>query len=55
MSVTHLHNGIHQLTLSNGVKLSFQSFGQDYLTAPIVLVNHPLTGDSRVTGEFGWW
>ena len=55
MSAIHLHNGINQLTLSNGVKLSFQSFGQDYQTAPIVLVNHPLTGDSRVTGEFGWW
>ena len=55
MNASQLHNGIHLLTLSSGRKLSFQTFGQDYNTAPIVLVNHPLTGDSRVTGEFGWW
>lgn len=55
MDTTLLNNGINQLTLNSGVKLSFQSFGQDYLNAPVVLVNHPLTGDSRVTGEFGWW
>ena len=55
MNTTHLNNGIHQLTLASGVKLSFQSFGQDYLSAPVILVNHPLTGDSRVTGAFGWW
>lgn len=33
----------------------FQHFGQDYLTAPVVLVNHSLTGDTQVTGTKGWW
>ena len=55
MSVKTLHSEIQYLVLANGTRLSFQSFGQDYLTAPVVLVNHPLTGDSRVTGELGWW
>lgn len=55
MSVKTLHNEIQYLVLVNGTRLSFQSFGQDYLSAPVVLVNHPLTGDSRVTGELGWW
>ena len=35
--------------------LSFQVFGQALHTAPIVLVNHALTGNSQVIGENGWW
>ncbi len=55
MSIKTLNNEIQHLVLKDGTKLSFQFFGQDYLTTPVILVNHPLTGDSRVTGEFGWW
>ncbi len=36
-------------------ELSYQLFGQDIGTAPIVLVNHALTGNSNVTGKNGWW
>lgn len=36
-------------------ELSYQVFGQDLHTAPIVLVNHALTGNSNVTGKNGWW
>ena len=36
-------------------ELSYQIFGQKLFTAPIVLVNHALTGNSDVAGEFGWW
>lgn len=36
-------------------ELSFQLFGQDLHTAPIVLVNHALTGNSDVAGKHGWW
>ena len=36
-------------------ELSYQLFGQDLHTAPIVLVNHALTGNSNVTGKNGWW
>ncbi|MBU2995129.1 bifunctional aspartate kinase/homoserine dehydrogenase I [Cellulophaga baltica] len=36
-------------------KLSYQIFGPELHTAPIVLVNHALTGNSDVAGENGWW
>lgn len=35
--------------------LSFTFFGLPLHSAPIVLVNHALTGNSQVTGENGWW
>ena len=37
------------------VKLSYQLFGKELGTAPVVLVNHALTGNSNVTGASGWW
>lgn len=37
------------------LNLSFEVFGQALHTAPIVLVNHALTGNSRVVGLDGWW
>lgn len=36
-------------------RLSYQIFGQDPHQAPVVLVNHALTGNSEVCGEKGWW
>lgn len=35
--------------------LSYRVFGQKLGDAPIVLVNHALTGNSEVAGEKGWW
>jgi homoserine O-acetyltransferase len=37
------------------VTLSYQLFGKPLNEAPIVLVNHALTGNSNVIGEQGWW
>ena len=37
------------------IKLTYQVFGQPVGNAPIVVVNHALTGNSNVTGEKGWW
>ena len=37
------------------LNLSFQVFGPELHTAPIVLVNHALTGNSQVVGSTGWW
>ena len=37
------------------IKLSYQVFGKPLGTAPAVLVNHALTGNSNVTGDDGWW
>jgi homoserine O-acetyltransferase/O-succinyltransferase len=35
--------------------LFYQIFGQPIGNAPIIIVNHALTGNSNVTGENGWW
>lgn len=35
--------------------LSYQIFGKPLHTAPLVVVNHALTGNSNVAGEKGWW
>lgn len=55
----------HNITINNytteskvpvpEVKLSYQVFGKTLGTAPVVLVNHALTGNSNVSGENGWW
>ena len=37
------------------ITLSYQTFGQPLHLAPVVLVNHALTGNSEVCGETGWW
>ena len=37
------------------INLSYQLFGLALHTAPIVLVNHALTGNSQVVGLKGWW
>ena len=37
------------------LQLSYELFGQPLHSAPIVLVNHALTGNSMVTGPEGWW
>ena len=39
----------------SSLDLFYQHFGKDYSTAPVVLVNHSLTGDSNVSGNNGWW
>ena len=37
------------------IQLSYQCFGKPLHEAPIVLVNHALTGNSNVCGNDGWW
>lgn len=37
------------------IHLSFQQFGKGADQAPVILVNHALTGNSQVTGTKGWW
>lgn len=50
---------IEDCTLSNGKKRSFnltyQVFGKAIGSAPVVLINHALTGNSEVGGKNGWW
>jgi len=40
---------------SVNLSLSYQLFGRPLHSAPIVLINHALTGNSNVAGEGGWW
>lgn len=54
------HLKIDNFTTQSGVlytdfPLSYQVFGQKLHTAPVILVNHALTGNSNVAGEKGWW
>ena len=37
------------------IKLSYELFGRPLYSAPVVLVNHALTGNSKVSGSGGWW
>ncbi|MDQ1163610.1 homoserine O-acetyltransferase [Chryseobacterium sp. SORGH_AS 447] len=37
------------------IPLSYQLFGKELFSAPVILVNHALTGNSEVSGERGWW
>ncbi|MES2748667.1 MAG: alpha/beta fold hydrolase [Bacteroidota bacterium] len=51
---------LFDFNLENGklvryLPLFYQTFGQPINEAPIVIVNHALTGNSNVTGENGWW
>ncbi len=41
--------------LNAELNLSYQVFGKPLGSAPIVLINHALTGNSDVAGEDGWW
>ena len=45
----------HSGQLYSQFPLHYEHFGQDYKTAPVVLVNHSLTGDATVCGNKGWW
>ena len=41
--------------LNAELNLSYQVFGKPLGSAPIVLINHALTGNSDVAGDNGWW
>jgi len=48
-------NYITQNQKSQDINMSYQTFGCPLYSAPIVLVNHALTGNSSVCGDNGWW
>ena len=37
------------------INLYYQQFGIEIGKAPVVLVNHSLTGDANLSGDEGWW
>ena len=51
----NIDNYITETGKATPIKLSYQLFGRKLLDAPVVLVNHALTGNSNVAGANGWW
>ena len=45
----------HSGAIYSKINLYYQQFGRQIGKAPIVLVNHSLTGDANLTGDGGWW
>lgn len=37
------------------IRLTYQVFGKSIGSAPVIVVNHALTGNSNVSGPNGWW
>ncbi|NRD19301.1 alpha/beta fold hydrolase [Winogradskyella eckloniae] len=50
-----IHNFASHTGKTFTINLSYQTFGKPLHSAPIVLVNHALTGNSNVIGTDGWW
>lgn len=51
---------VFNFSLQNGktipfLGLSYQLYGKPIGTAPVIVINHALTGNSNVFGEKGWW
>ncbi len=61
MNSTLKYHSIENFTTETGVvydeiELSYEVFGQELHTAPIILVNHALTGNSDIASPHsGWW
>jgi len=53
--ITILSYATESGTQFKNIQLSYQLFGKKLGTAPVVLVNHALTGNSNVAGKDGWW
>lgn len=53
------HITLYQFKLQSEIildlNLSYQFFGAELFSAPVILINHALTGNSNVSGENGWW
>ena len=55
LKTLHIPNFVTKSGKATPIILSYQTFGLALGSAPIVLVNHALTGNSNVCGEDGWW
>lgn len=51
----NIENYVSENGTSFNIELSYEVFGKSIGSAPIVLVNHALTGNSSVCGKHGWW
>ncbi len=54
--LNHIHFSYHTDSQKEyHIPLSYQLFGKALFSAPLILINHALTGNSDVAGEKGWW
>ena len=53
ISISHFRT--HSGAFLDSISLHYQLFGMELDLAPVVLVNHSLTGDANVSGDKGWW
>lgn len=53
LSITNVKTAVG--TYYDEINLYYQHFGQPLDNAPVVLINHSLTGDANVAGQNGWW
>ena len=51
----NIENYVSENVTNFDIELSYEVFGKPLGKAPIVLVNHALTGNSTVSGKNGWW
>ena len=51
----NIENYVSENGTNFDIELSYEVFGKPLGKAPIVLVNHALTGNSTVSGKNGWW
>jgi len=55
IQLTYIKNFKLNSKISLDYRLSYEIHGEELGTAPVVLVIHALTGNSKVTGVNGWW
>lgn len=51
----HIEPALAQWPSQNLVPIHYQIYGCALHTAPIIVVNHALTGNSQLNGPNGWW
>ena len=54
-TISILNFKTHTGAVYSSIDLHYQQFGLTIGTAPVVMVNHSLTGDAQLTGKNGWW
>jgi len=55
LKTININNFVTESGKTYSLQLSYQVFGKSINEAPVVLVNHALTGNSNVAGSKGWW
>ncbi len=56
LQTLEIKNFVSEKGIKNkNISLSYELFGRELHSSPIILINHALTGNSNVAGLNGWW